>query len=119
MALPKNIEPNQWKGGKCEEAFKNKSPQLRAHCYKSAEPLYRNGTVERVALFHYATKSEEDFKNKMQRGSGMSLRAKGYDYFNEIQKCALKYLLYWLPSIGCSVEHSALYHTMELLSVFR
>lgn len=86
MALPKNIEPNQWKGGKCEEAFKNKSPQLRAHCYKSAEPLYRNGTVERVALFHYATKSEEDFQNKMQRGSGMSLRAKGYDYFNEIQK---------------------------------
>ena len=87
MPLPKNIQPNKWKGTECMEAFKESSPQLRIHCYKTAEPLLRNGTVEHVALFHYATKSAADFKHKMARGSGMSLRSKGYEYFNEILKC--------------------------------
>lgn len=87
MPLPKNIQPNAWKGEECMRAFESASPQLRIHCYKTAEPLFRNGTTDHFALFHFATKSADDFKNKMARGSGMSLRAKGYDYFNEILKC--------------------------------
>lgn len=87
MPLPRNIQRKQWKGTQCKQALEAASPQLRMHCYKTAEPLLRNGTADHVALFHYATKSTEDFKNKMERGSGMSLRAKGKDYFNEILKC--------------------------------
>ena len=49
MPLPKNIQPNKWKGKECMEAFQESSPMLRIHCYKTAEPLLRNGTVEHVA----------------------------------------------------------------------
>lgn len=109
MPLPKNIQPNQWKGTQCTQAFESSSPQLRIHCYKTAAPLFRNGTVEHVALFHYATKSAEDFKNKMARGSGMSLRAKGYDYFNEILKCA--------PAT-CSCASGLIFEIVKLLHCF-
>jgi hypothetical protein len=88
MPLPRSIQPDQWKGGACTKAAEQGSPQLRIHCYRTAEPLLRNGTVNKIALFHFATKSAADFQNKMARGSGMSLRAKGYDYYNEILKCA-------------------------------
>lgn len=91
MPLPRNIQPDQWKGGKCHKAEQQQSPQLRIHCYRTAQPLLRNGTVNKVALFHFATKSAADFQKKMARGSGMSLRAKGYDYYNEILKCALSH----------------------------
>jgi hypothetical protein len=95
MPMPKNIEPVQWPGKKCQEALASSSPQLRKHCYKTPQPLLRNGTVNHVALFHFTTKSAADFKNKMARGSGMSLRAKGYDYYNEIVKCVL-------PQLACT-----------------
>lgn len=85
--LPKAVQQNQWKIEECNSAYESSSPQLQMHCYKEAEPLFRNGTVDHVALFHFATKSEQDFKLKMARGSGMSQSAKGYSYFNEIFEC--------------------------------
>lgn len=88
MVLPKNVQPNKWEGSQCEQAFDDKDPKLKAHCYQSASPLFRNGTVDSVALFHFATKSEEDFEKKVERGSGMSLAVKGQSYYTEIQQYA-------------------------------
>jgi hypothetical protein len=66
------------------------------HCYKTASPMNRLGTVQRVALFHFATKSAQDFRLKMLRGSGMSMRAKGYDYFNKLLRYVFGSLDLWV-----------------------
>jgi hypothetical protein len=50
--------------------------------------LNRSPTVERIALFHYATKSWEDFSSKMKRGSGMSKSTKTLSYFQQLEQCA-------------------------------
>lgn len=46
-------------------------------------------SVERVALFHYVTRSEEDFARKMERGGGQNAEPKPWSYFHDIAKCAV------------------------------
>lgn len=43
-------------------------------------------SVNKIGLFHYATKSIQDFSAKMKRGSGMSNARKGMAYFEEIAR---------------------------------
>lgn len=60
-------------------------------CFRTAGhsiPDSEEPTVHEIALFHYATKSLEDFREKMRRGSGLSRHTKGIAYFEEIAWCA-------------------------------
>ena len=45
-------------------------------------------SVERVALFHYTTRSREDFDLKMARAGGLNPRGKPLGYFTVWAKCA-------------------------------
>lgn len=43
-------------------------------------------TVEHIALFHYAVKSGEDFRIKLNRGNGFT---RNWKFFRATDKCAL------------------------------
>lgn len=60
--------------------------KLRQWCFQSSGPMIQPARADKVALFHYATKSLEDFTTKMSRGSGMSAATKNMDYFAEISR---------------------------------
>ena len=45
-----------------------------------------NRTVEHIALFHYVTKSKEDFRTKINRRNGAGF-TRDWRYFRMIQKC--------------------------------
>lgn len=51
------------------------------------EAWRRRGQLPRVALYHYATKSEEEFRGKAARGSAMGNR-KGAEYFAAVRAAA-------------------------------
>ena len=53
-----------------------------------ASGLNSGGSAERIALYHYVTKSRQDFAAKTKRGSGMSGATKREDYFQSVQQCA-------------------------------
>ena len=76
----------------CADAAALPKPQqprwFSSCCYSMPAASYSNPTVDRVALFHYATKSWEDFEVKMARGSGMSTQDKDSSYFDAIKRCA-------------------------------
>jgi hypothetical protein len=63
-------------------------------CSTMPGAMNRKPSVHRVALYHYATKSWEDFAAKMKRGSGMSRSAKTKAYFDNLAECALAQLVY-------------------------
>jgi hypothetical protein len=43
--------------------------------------------VERVALFHFTTRSREDFDRKSVRGGGANPVGKPIEFFNQYQRC--------------------------------
>jgi hypothetical protein len=49
---------------------------------------HRLASVQRVALFHFVTRSREDFRKKIARGGGASTTAKRMDFFNSWSMCA-------------------------------
>jgi hypothetical protein len=49
---------------------------------------YKQPSTDRVALFHYVTRSREDFAYKQQRGGGQNKDAKPWSYFEHIKECA-------------------------------
>jgi hypothetical protein len=49
--------------------------------------MKRSAHIERVALFHYTTKSREDFAHKVARGAN-GPRVKDWTFFASMQKCA-------------------------------
>ena len=52
----------------------------------------RNASANEIAIYHYATKSLEDFGAKMLRGSSLSKRThKEWTYFADIARCALAF----------------------------
>lgn len=86
-------------------------PEVGKKCFLSAGAIGEPATATKIALYHYATKSLQDFSEKMQRGSGMSKGSKGMDYFAEISRCSplsantpIHYQLW------CSVSASVLNH---------
>lgn len=50
-------------------------------------PLPR-ASADYVALFHYATRSREDFEIKQARGQGGSKVGRPWTFFNELERCA-------------------------------
>ena len=56
-------------------------------CFQTAGSGSASRSARRVALYHYATKSLEDFASKMARGSGMSKASKRMEYFAEVSRC--------------------------------
>jgi hypothetical protein len=45
-------------------------------------------TTDYIALFHYATKSREDFERKLDRAKDRGF-SRDWDFFNDIDRCAL------------------------------
>lgn len=46
-------------------------------------------TVQKLALFHYITRSKEDFLRKASRGGGNTSRPKTGAFFDKVVRCAL------------------------------
>ena len=86
-----------------EAAKKTPFEQFSTCCYSMPAALAReHPSVERVALFHYATKSREDFNGKMARGSGMSKRSKTAEYFDGLAECAPAPVTFVVRSVLCA-----------------
>lgn len=94
----KEIEP-MWKGkwefkkmggtdDECAVMGEENDPKISKKCFLSAGAIGEPATASKITLYHYATKSLEDFSEKMHRGSGMSKGSKGMDYFAEISRCS-------------------------------
>jgi hypothetical protein len=73
-------------------------PDARS-CFQTPGALLKPPAAEKVALFHYATKSREDFKRKLTRGSGMSKATKDWSYFEELVGCAPQSVFCKLQSV--------------------
>jgi hypothetical protein len=92
----------------CVRMAEENDEQLAGKCLLSAGASGKPATASKIALYHYATKSLQDFSEKMNRGSGMSKRSKGMDYFAEISRythffhCSVAVLLTWGQ---CVVQH--------------
>ena len=97
------IQGREWRGrrgGGCKPADRESCSDANAQpkqkqpdwfdrcCYSMAAAASGGATVDRVALFHYATKSWQDFEVKMARGSGMGDQDKDSSYFDDIKRCA-------------------------------
>ena len=70
-----------------EQGWSVHSQEYHDCCYEMPGAASKESSVESVALFHFATKSWEDFDAKMKRGSGMSKSKKTRDYFDRIAEC--------------------------------
>jgi hypothetical protein len=81
-----SVSDNQCKDWSAE---RSPPPDFVECCTMVAPATERTGTVDKIALFHFATKSEEDFALKQRRGSGMSGGTKTMDYFNQLVKYAI------------------------------
>jgi hypothetical protein len=99
MAVDENRQPIKymWKGmpdwknvGGSDEGCDLLPPEERSpsKCFLSAGAAGFPATASRIGLYHYATKSLEDFASKMLRGSGMSKATKQMEYFADISRCA-------------------------------
>lgn len=88
---PRNTRgaPPRWTPEDCERAAQQRVPPaaMLDYCYLRPQAAPGRATAERVALFHYAIKSEEDFALKMERGGGQQGRKKTKDYALEINGC--------------------------------
>ena len=69
-------------------------------CYKFLDQGKPERHIDRLALFHYAVKSEEDFQAKSDKGTAMGGIPKGWDYFAEKNECA--------PPLADAVSHCLL-----------
>ena len=54
-------------------------------------------SIERIALYHYITKSRQDFVDKRSRGSGTA-KVRTWDEFEDVSKCAI------CPPSPCTVN---------------
>jgi hypothetical protein len=56
-------------------------------CHPDAGFMKRSASVQRAAIFHYTTKSHEDFERKVARGSAIRENGKGWDFFGAMVTC--------------------------------
>jgi hypothetical protein len=62
-------------------------PDFAQCCGMVAPAMDRPASVDTIALYHFATKSQDDFVAKQQRGSGMSGASKKAEYFEKLREC--------------------------------
>jgi hypothetical protein len=68
--------------------LKDQNRMPEGECFLAPGAVGPSHTAEKIALYHFGTKSLEDFTQKMLRGSGMSKATKRMEYFTEIAGCA-------------------------------
>lgn len=73
--------------GRCRDLYQHGVSTKGCDGIPDAFPSGRP-SVERIALFHYVTKSLQDFQMKSKRGSGMG-NHKPITFFHAIEKCVL------------------------------
>ena len=64
-------------------------PKHEVDCRPVPAVQKRPATVDNIAVFHYITKSREDFERKSLRGGGGGSH-RTWEHFNKVQKCATR-----------------------------
>eukprot|EP00892_Ulva_mutabilis_P000947 jgi/Ulvmu1/10853/UM007_0027.1 len=59
-------------------------PPPKRRCHRDAGFKRSTASVAKAALFHFATKSEQDFEVKVHRGSAMQVTGKKWTFFHQI-----------------------------------
>jgi hypothetical protein len=82
-----------------------REPMLRCHYEAGFEML--PARIERVALFHFVTRSRVDFAAKMARGAGSGGRPKAWNFFIGVARCAaVSSLCACIPQLQARHAHS-------------
>ena len=63
------------------------NPNLNLDCRPLPHVQKRPASVDHIALFHYITRSKEDFERKVARGGGGG-KHRNWGHFNRVQKYA-------------------------------
>lgn len=63
------------------------NPNVNLDCRPLPHMQKRPASVDHIALFHYITRSREDFERKVERGGGGG-KHRNWGHFNRVQKCA-------------------------------
>lgn len=59
----------------------------QAPCHLDAGFQRSQATAAKIGIFHYTTKSRQDFEVKVHRGSAMRETGKPWSFFDQIDKC--------------------------------
>ena len=59
-----------------------------ARCFQVPAARHRPLVADKVAVYHYITKSVEDFEAKLVRGAGVPYFQRDMDWFHKIERCA-------------------------------
>ena len=87
MAVNENFKPLMlyWRGMPPTYADCGKNPDTRK-CFLAPESGTSPPSAKHIALYHYVTKSKEDFAAKQIRGSGMSKKIKDDRFFKKVTR---------------------------------
>jgi hypothetical protein len=62
-------------------------------CFEVPASRHRPLVANRIALYHYVTKSSADFKDKVNRGGGVPFFTRDIDWVRTIERCAAAWLV--------------------------
>lgn len=60
-------------------------------------------SAERIALFHYVTRSKQDFETKQRRGGGNNPVGKNNAFFEHYQMCDINSILPVIAAMGSKI----------------
>ena len=80
-----------------------RNPNSNLECRPLPHVQKRPASVDHIALFHYITRSKEDFERKVARGGGGG-KHRNWGHFNRVQKCVP-------PAIPLSLLHCSKHPT--------
>jgi hypothetical protein len=97
----------------CSEQGDGVFDPFQRECLPTPGHLRNAAELKRIALFHYATRSWEDFLLKMERGDGVVGKKLGKkeDFFWFVNGCA--------PVLGCPLDCCPTCHAMRALQKMR
>jgi hypothetical protein len=81
------------------------------NCFEAPAVRHRPMIANKIAIFHYITRSREDFEAKLERGSGVPGFARDETWFQSIEKCALDFPLH--------ISRACLFQCSRVLDCFR
>jgi hypothetical protein len=59
-----------------------------ALCYRTPAPRHSDLVASKVAIFHYVTRSFQDYQLKLERGAGVPFFTRDEGWFERIQRCS-------------------------------
>lgn len=80
-------------------------PDKELDCRPVPHVQKRPASADSIAVFHYITKSREDFELKSARGGGGGSH-RTWEHFNRVQKCVFFKLVLQRILTNCVVEYS-------------